>query len=321
MVAEKLFLRGDRSREDEILLLVSEDINAKCIEVESRLQLGSSYFPFIMQLLMRVLNKGLNSISEAVFPELRDEFDRQSKSYMTNFCESLYKSYFLMLKRASLLEAATKDKRNLELFHYKQADKDKVLQELSRQSKEGENKLTLRPLGGYSDDEGWNFKVYLPVAEQAKVNLGDIGLLFRQMNFEHHQRFILSYYNWHLNLFIQQLVDKFKDDIHDFSMNNLKKNLGFKDVLKSDYSFSRFMTIVGLPGDEEENRHLPRDEFLKFLSTAYSQLGGQLSSLPIESFKEDKYVKIGENCSIVLNCFAKVKAAFSSDFDAMLSRM
>jgi hypothetical protein len=299
MVMEKLLLNMTKVREDEAMLLVSEDFNAKCYEIEKRLQLTHSYFPFCMQLVMRMLNKGLNSLGENLDPVHQAEFAREAGGCMTNFCESLYKRYFHLMKNANLFEGLIKIPRNLEVFHFRQADKDKLTQD-------GVDQNEMRP--------------YLPAAEYVKVILDDISLQFSLMKFEHHQKFMLAYYNYSLYGFIQLLVDKFKDDINDYNMKSLKQALGFKELLTSDYSFHQFMQYLGLHGfGDTIGNFIAEDEYFKALALNYSRLSSQLSILPIQAFKEDKYVSIGENCSIVFDCFVSVKLSFIRNFESILS--
>lgn len=300
---DSLFLGAGSRREQDVLLLISENVDVKSSEIASRLQLSSAYFPFAMQLLTRVINKGIDATCESIFPELRADFEAEASSLMTNFVATRFQTYFSIMKRSPLFEQVYAQPRNFEVFHYSQADRDKASRELLKQ---GETPHYDSP-----------FKVYLPAAEHSMVALSDLALVFRQLTFEHHQKFVLANYNWHLNAYISRLVDKFKDDINDFSMNDLKRNLGFKDVLRSDYSYARFLLLVGLPGEEASINHLPRDEFLQALGSAYGQL--QPSNIPVEAFKEDKYVAIAENCALVLSCFARAKVSFSKDFEAMLS--
>ena len=323
IVIEKLFLQTERTKEDEALLLVGEDINAKCVDLQKRLKLNSSYFPFVMQLVMRQVNKGVNCLVESVFASYREEFRLYANGCVASFCNSLYDTYFLLLKRSDPIKTVSIDDRNLQVFHFKQSDKDEVMKELNQEDKDRASSMTLRSPGTNYSKPNFTFKVYLPVAEQVKVRLNDICIKFQLMRFEHHQRFMLSFYNWCLNQFVQLLVTKFKDDINDYNMNSLKRSLGFKDLLRSDFSFSQFMTHIGLPSVDEHQKpnYLPEEEYFKAISMTYGQLSMQLSSLPIDAFKEGKYIKIGENCSIVLNCFVSVKKSFNRNFETMLSEV
>lgn len=320
---EKLFLQTKRSKEDEAMLLVGEDINAKCLELQKRLELNSNYFPFIMQLVMRQVNKGMSCLVEAVFPSYREEFSQFANGCVASFCNSLYDTYFLLLKRSDPVKTVSTDDRNLQVFHFKQSDKDQVIKELEKEEKEGVGSMTMRSPAGVYMKPNLEFKVYLPAAEQVKVRLNDICIQFELMRFEHHQRFMLSFYNWCLNQFVQLLVTKFKDDINDYNMNSLKRSLGFKDLLRSDFSFSQFMMHIGLQSLDEEKTpsYLPEEEYHKAITLTYGQLSQQLSSLPIDAFKEGKYVNIAQNCAIVLNCFVSVKKSFNRNFETMLSQV
>ena len=299
-VMEKLFLRMGKPREDEALLLVSEDFNAKCFEVEKRLNLTYNYFPLVMQLVMRVLNKGLNSLGESLDPSLQGDFSREAGNCMGSLCENLYKRYFLILKTKNVFEQVTKDPRNLEVFHFRQADRDRLIEEVG---------------------EGAEPRPYLPAAEYVKVVLDDICLLFGLMSFEHHQRFVLAHYNWCLYSFIQLLVDKFKADIEDYNMTSLKKSLGFKDLLVSDYSFHQFTAHIALPGQTEGKDYLPEDEYFKALAHTYSTLSAQQSALPVQAFREDKYVRVGDNLALVFECFVNVKLSFNKNLLFILSTL
>lgn len=312
-VIEKLLLRVNQSREEDALLLISEDLTAKCLEIEKRLDLNPSYFPFIMLMVTRILNKGFESLAVSLDPVLAVEFHQQATGAMANFNETLYKRYFLIIRKQSIFDAVSTDPRNLEIFKYRQGDKDKLVEEYAKyRSTEG------RPLFPPTF-----FRPYLPFAEYVKVALNDVSLLFGLMKFENHQRFIIGHYNWSLYRFIQILVDRFKDDINDFSMNSLKKSLGFKDLLTSDYSYFQFVTHLKLSGMEEEEKHayLAEDEYFKALSSTYGQLGNQISSLPLDAFREDKYQKVAENCAIVLSCFESVKLSFNLNLHAMLLKL
>lgn len=312
-VIEKLLLRINQSREEDALLLISEDLTAKCLEIEKRLDLNSAYFPFIMLMVTRILNKGFESLSLGLDATLAVEFHQQATGAMANFNETLYKRYFLIIRKQSIFDTVSADPRNLEIFKYRQGDKDKLVEEYAKyKTPEGR---ALHPPAF--------FRPYLPFAEYVKVSLNDVALLFGLMRFENHQRFIIGHYNWSLYRFIQILVEKFKDDINDYSMNSLKRSLGFKDLLTSDYSYHQFITHLKLSGmdEDDKNTYLAEDEYLKALSSTYGQLGMQASSLPLDAFREDKYQKIGENCAIVLSCFESVKLSFNLNLHDMLLKL
>ena len=306
---EKLLLRIGQSKEEDNFLLVSEDIAAKCYEVEKRLNLNASYFPFAMMFANRMLDKGFDSLFKLVgkeYPQIKDS--------MINLNQTLYTRYFSIIRKQNIFEKVSHDARHLEIFRYRENDKDRLAEDFSKHTTSDGRALVPPAL----------LRPYLPFSEYVKVSLNDVVYLLGLMKFEHHQRFMLSHYIWNLNSFIQILVEKFKDDISDYGMISLKKSLGFKDLLTSDYSFNQFISFLGLSGMSEEsqkNTYLSEEEYFKAISMTYGQLSYQASEIPLEAFREDKYVKVAENCGIVLSCFESVKLSFNLNLQDILIKL
>jgi hypothetical protein len=330
MVVEKLFLQMSKNRDEESILPASEDLNQKCRTIEVKLNLGIEYFPFVMQLVMRVLNKAFEGLLEGLeASDQKNNFVDMIRNAMTNFTESLYRRYFFILRKGDIFSGIKKDKKNLEVFNYKPADKEKLKETFLKKKIEGQ-KLSLMDenyLKGFDAKDEINFekthfKPYLPAAEYIKVILNDIATVFKLLKFEHHQHVVLSYYNWALYGYIQVIVDKFKDDLNDFNMNSLKKTLGFKDLLTSDYTYAQFKKFLDLEQlDKKEKAYLTEDEYLKALVATYGGLNSQIGSIPVQAFREDKYQQIGENSSIIFQFFSNIKLSFNRNFQEFLDFM
>jgi hypothetical protein len=330
MVVEKLFLQMSKNREEESILPASEDLNQKCRAIEAKLNLRQEYFPFIMQLIMRVLNKAFEGLVESLAEsEEKNNFVDMIRTAMTNFTESLYRRYFFILRKGDIFSGIKKEKKNLEVFNYKPADKEKLKETFLKKKIEGQ-KLSVMDenyLKGFDPKDELNFekthfKPYLPAAEYIKIILNDIATIFKLLKFEHHQHIVLSYYNWSLYGYIQVIVDKFKDDLNDFNMNSLKKSLGFKDLLTSDYTYAQFKRFLDLEQlDTREKAYLTEDEYLQALVATYAGLNSQIGSIPVQAFREDKYLLIGEHSSIIFQFFANIKLSFNHNFQEFLDFM